>query len=680
MRFRSPVFALVIFIFTSFLFAQNRPIEFSDLFGMGRVSDPQISPNGKHIVCTITYYDIKENKGNSDIFLISADGTEQRQLTFSPHNDSSPRWSPDSKSIAFISTREGSPQIYILNLSGGEAKKAVDIASGVKSFTWSPDGKYFAVATDMYPGAIHPYESSKWDDEKSKNPAEGKIFDKLLYRHWNEWRNGKYSRVVVVPVEGGDPVSVTFVNKDTPPISLESEHDFVWSPNNKDICFVANPDSIVAISTNNDLWLTNKQGSEKRKISFGKGNDNGPLFSPDGKYVAYMSMKRAGFEADQKNLLVYELKSGETANLTGTLDRSVEDFVWAPNSKKLYFYVLHHGRHRLYEVDLKSPKRGLLLEKRYLKEMDIDPDGKYLILAIEAINYPAELYKFEIKKKELIQLTFTNKDRLAELKMNPLEDYWFTGVNNDSVHLLMVKPPDFDPAQKYPLICLIHGGPQGEWSDDFHYRWNAEMFASPGYVVIMINFHGSSGYGQKFCDSVSKNWGGWPFEDIVTGTKWAVEKFDFIDGDRIGAAGASYGGFMVNWIEGHNHEGLFKVLVCHDGVYEQVSMFGATEELWFPSWEFNGYPWEETSLFQKWNPANHVENFETPMLIVHGENDYRVPYTQALQMFTALQLKGVDSKLLFFPDEDHFVRKPANAQLWWETVHEWLGGYLKREH
>jgi len=671
-----PIFVLL-FVFIGLGFPQTRALTVDDMWAMGRVADPHISPDGKWIAYTVTYYSMEENKGNSDIYLISSDGKEQRRLTTSPKGDYSPRWAPDGQRIAFISTRSGVPQIYLININGGEATRATDIPTGVGSFAWSPDGKYFAISTSMYPDAKNPDESAKIEEEKAKSKATGKIIDELLYRHWNQWRNGKYDHVVVVPVSGGEAIDITPGKYDTPPISLGSRHDFVWSPDSKQICFVRNTDPIVAISTNNDLWLTGAQGGEIQQITTNKANDNGPRFSPNGRYIAFMSMSRPGFESDQQDLKVYDTRTGKIVNLTENLDRYVSDFVWAPDSKTLFFYVPYRGRHQIYEVNLTKKKPRLLLEGHYINSMDISPDGKYLVLARQAVNYPTELYRFDIRKRKLTQLTFTNQKLLSQLKMNPLEDYWFIGAKGDSVHLLMVKPPDFDPNKKYPLISLIHGGPQGAWGDDFHYRWNAEMFASPGYVVIMINFHGSRGYGQAFCDAVSKDWGGAAYEDIMIGTKWARDKFPFIDGNRIGAAGASYGGFMINWIEGHNPEGLFKVLVSHDGVFEQVSMFGATEELWFPIWEFNGRPWDEGSLYQKWNPINYVENFNTPMLIIHGERDYRVPYTQGLQLFTALQLRGVDSRLLFFPDEDHFVLKPQNARLWWKTVLDWLAKYLK---
>ncbi len=669
--------ALIVICAGLLAYGQTRPIQFEDMFAMGRVGNAVISPDGEWVAYTVTYYDVEQNTGNSDVFLISTDGKEQKRLTYHPKTDTRPQWSHDGGRLAFISTRDGSPQIYILDMQGGEAQQVTDIPTGVNDFVWSPDDQFFAVITDMYPEAKTPRESADMAAEKSKSKAHGRLIDRLMYRHWNQWREGKYSHLVIVPVSGGEAVDITPGAYDTPPISLGSAHDFVWSPDGSQICYVQNRDPVVAVSTNNDLWLVNRDGSGLQQITTNKGNDNGPLFSPNGRYIAYLSMARAGFESDQQNLWVFDKTTGTKRNLTETLDRYVSDFAWSPDSRKIYFYVPHHGRHRLYEVNVKTGKRKLLLEKRYLGGLQVSPNGKFLVLRIQAANLPYELFRFDLKKRRLTQLTFTNQKRLAQLEMNNLEDYWFIGAKGDSVHLLLLKPPFFDPAKKYPLISLIHGGPQGAWGDDFHYRWNSEMFASPGYVVIMINFHGSRGYGQAFCDAVSHDWGGAPYRDIMIGTKWALDHFKFIDRDRVGAAGASYGGFMINWIEGHNDEGLFKVLVSHDGVFEQVSMFGGTEELWFPLWEFNGAPWDEGSLYQKWNPINFVDHFNTPMLIVHGEHDYRVPYTQGLQLFTALQMKGVESRLLFFPDEDHFVRKPQNARQWWQTVHGWLAKWLK---
>ncbi|HFE65066.1 MAG TPA: S9 family peptidase, partial [Caldithrix sp.] len=472
------------------LLLAKRPIQFEDMFAMGRVADPQISPDGQWIAYTVTYYDIAKNSHNSDIYLISADGKTTKQLTFSDKSDSSPRWSPLGNELAFISTRDGSAQIYLLNMKGGEAQKVTAIPTGVDGFAWSPDGKYFAVATEVLPEAKSPEESVQLEKERKKASGSGREITGLLFRHWNRWKEGKYSHVMLVNRKGEFVRDLTPGSSDIPPIDLGSAHDYVFSPDGAKLCFVKNPEPVVAVSTNNDLWETPISESAPRQLTLRKGNDAAPRYSPDGQWLAYLSMDRPGFEADQKNLWILDRQTGEKQNLTQSLDRSVSDFVWAPDGKKIYFYVPNHGRHSLYQVDLKNKRLKKLLDNRFINSLDISPGGKFLILSIQSVNYPTEIYRFDLKKKKLTQLTFTNAPRLADLEMNPLEDYWFLGADNDSIHLLMVKPPNFDPAKKYPLISLIHGGPQGDFGDDFHYRWNAEMFAAPGYVVIMINFHG----------------------------------------------------------------------------------------------------------------------------------------------------------------------------------------------
>lgn len=657
--------------------AQKAPLGFQDMFTMKRLSAGVISPDGKWIAYSATEYDIDENRSNSDIFLVSADGKMKRQLTRDPGSDAAPQWSNDGNAIAFVSTRSGDAQIHTIAVNGGEPQQVTSLPTAVASFMWSPDNRYFAISTEVYPDAPSPAASAEMEARRAENKSSGRVIDGLLYRHWNSWREGKYSHVVVVSAKDGKTVDITPGATDSPPVSLGSSHDFVWAPNSQQVAFVRNLDDEVAISTNNDLFLTGRQGGNIRQLTTQKGNDNGPLFSPDGKFVAYMSMARPGFEADQQDLLVLDLAGEKRVNLTPTLDRSVSDFRWAPDGKSIYYYVAHHGRHRLYNVALRTAKSQLLLDNHYIGGFEVSPDGQFLVIRHQTARMPYELFRFDIRNRRMTQLTNANSQRLANIEMNPVEDFWFTGAKGDSVHLMLIKPPGFDPARKYPLVNLIHGGPQGAWGDDFHFRWNSELFAAPGYVVIMINFHGSRGYGQEFCDAVTNDWGGAPYEDIMIGTRWAVEKFNFIDKSRIGAAGASYGGFMINWIAGHDPDRLFTTLVSHAGLYEQVSFFGATEELWFPRWEFNGMPWEDGSLYQKWNPANYAANFKTPMLVVHGEHDYRVPFTQGLQLYTALQMQQVESRLLFFPDEDHFIRKPQNAQLWWATVHEWLARYLQ---
>ena len=654
---------------------EKHPITFDDLFGMGRVSDPQISPDGKRIAYTVTWYDIEKNKGNSDIWIVSIDGGEPIQLTNSPKDDSHPRWSPDGKRIAFISSRTETPQLWMIPSDGGEAKQITTISTGASGVEWSPDGKHLLFTSDVYPDCPNDSCNKARDDEKEESKVKARIIDKLLYRHWNHWREGKVSHLFIVPDSGGVGNDLTPGEDDVPPISLGSSHDYTFSPDGREICFVKNPDPMVAVSTNNDLYTIPITGGEPKQITTNKANDNQPHYSPDGRYIAYHAMERPKFEADRYQLMLYDRKTGEIRSLTKDFDYTVRDIVWSPDSKMIYFTTPDRGYTTICSVPVIGGKANKIVSKSLNDQLRLTPDGKTFVFRHQQMDLPSEIFKSDVMGKKLTQLTHTNEERLSQLEMNSIEEFWFIGAKGDSVHGLLLKPPGFDPGKKWPLIYLIHGGPQGAWEDEFHYRWNYQMFASPGYVVAAVNFHASTGYGQEFTDAVSRDWGGAPYEDLMKGIDYLTSTYDFIDAKRMGAAGASYGGFMINWLAGHDHP--FKCLVNHDGVYDQVSMYGATEELWFPEWEFGGTPWDNPEEYEKWSASSYAKNFKTPMLVVHGENDFRVPNTQGFQVFTALQRQGVPSKLLYFPDEDHFVRKPQNAELWWKTLHEWFAEYLK---
>jgi dipeptidyl aminopeptidase/acylaminoacyl peptidase len=417
-------------------------------------------------------------------------------------------------------------------------------------------------------------------------------------------------------------------------------------------------------------------GEPKHLTADNPANDNNPRYSPDGKYIAWRSMARAGFEADRQTLTLYDRRSGKKTNLTADFDYSIGAFEWAPNSRDIYFATQDKGRYSIGKVSVKGGDAKLIVTGAYDNNLRVSPDGKSLVFPRQRVNRPTELYRASTSGKNVKKLTDVNGKLLAELEMNPLEEFWFEGAGGRQVHGLITKPPFFEEGKKYPMIYLIHGGPQGAFSDNFHYRWNVQMFASPGYVVATVNFTGSTGYGQDFTDAISGDWGGAPYEDVMKGLDYILENYDYVDADRIGAAGASYGGYMINWIQGNTDR--FDCLVSHAGVYNLESMYGSTEELWFPEWENRGTPWENIELYEKFSPHRLAANFSTPCLVVHGEHDYRVPYTQGLEFFTALQRQGIPSKLLFFPDEDHFVRKPQNAELWWGTLHEWFAEYLKQ--
>jgi len=677
---RKTFISLTAFLFMSsslLAMPQKKAMTFDDFIRIQRVSDPQVSPKGDLIAFVVTVLDKEHNSSNSDIWLVPIKGGEIRMLTLSPQADFRPRWSPDAKRIAFISTRGGSPQIWFINLDGGEAYPLTNNATGAQGVTWSPAGKHLAFFSSVYPKSQDKEFQKQKDQEKKKSKVKAKIFHELLFRHWNTWRDGKRNHLFVIPTEGGQAADVTPGNFDTPPISLGSSHDYAFSPDGEEICFVRNtdPELKISLGTNNDLFIASIKGDESRQLTRNKANDNSPHYSPNGFYIAYRAMARAGFEADEYSLMLYERRFNNTLNLTEELDRSVNEILWSPDSKIIYFTAAEKGRVSLFRIRLGKDKIEKILEGHYISSLSLTPNGKKMVFLKQSLHSPANVYAFDLKSKKLTPLTDVNHQLLSKLEMNPAEEFWFEGAEKEKVHGFLVKPPNFEASKEYPLVMLIHGGPQGAWRDNFHYRWNSQMFASPGYVVVMINFHGSTGYGQPFTDSITGDWGGKPFDDLMLGLDYVLSRYDFIDKNRLGAAGASYGGYMINWIEGHTDR--FDCLVSHAGVFDLRSMHGSTEELWFPEWDLKGTPWTNREMYEKWSPSYYVQNFKTPCLVVHGQEDFRVPVNQGLQLFTSLQRQKIPSMMLYFPDEDHFVRKPQNAELWWETVHQWLAKYLK---
>ncbi|MBN1222060.1 MAG: S9 family peptidase [Candidatus Aminicenantes bacterium] len=657
--------------------SEKQPLGFDDFIQIKRVSDPQISPNGKFIAFVVTEMDKTKNTSNSDIWISPLEGGNPWQLTSSPKADFNPRWSPDGKKIAFISTRKATPQIWMIDLQGGEAYPLTDIATGASGVIWSPTGKHLAFLSSVYPDCTTDDCNKKRDAEKEESQVKAQLFDELLFRHWNAWREGKRSHLFVVSADGGEPREVTPGDFDTPPISLGSSQDYAFSPDGTEICFVRNidPELRMGLGTNNDLFLTPVEGGEIIPITTNKANDNSPHYSPDGRFIAFRAMARPGFEADKVTLILFDRQTQKMKSLTEGLDASVDEIVWKKDSSSIYITYEREGRTVLSRLSLQDKNIQPILKGHTLNSVDLTPDERKAVFLKQSMNQPSEIYALDLASKKISQLTGANEKILAKLEMNAAEEFWFQGAAGDKVHGFLVRPPHFDPQKKYPLVMLIHGGPQGAWYDDFHFRWNAQMFAAPGYVVAMINFHGSTGYGQDFTDSITGDWGGKPFQDILLGLDHVLDQYPFIDKQKLGAAGASYGGYMINWIEGHTSR--FNCLISHAGVYDLRSMYGATEELWFPQWEFHGAPWTNPEMYAKWSPSYFVQNFQTPCLVVHGQYDFRVPVTQGFQLFTSLQRMKVPSKFLYFPDEYHFISKPQNAELWWKTVLDWLAAYLK---
>jgi len=669
MRFFGAILLSILFASAAIPQAKHA-LTFDDLIGMGRISDPQISPDGKMVVFVLTYYNKTENSSNSNLYLVPTEGGAVRQLTNAVRSNNNPRWMPDGASVAFVSTRDGESQIWTIPVSGGESKKVSLISTEASGLTVSADGRWFAFSSDVFPDCATDDCNRARNEELSKSKIKAKMFDHLPYRVWNYWKDGRRSHMFVMPATGGKAVDLTPGDYDTPPIDLGGSWDYDFSPDGKEVVFTRNTDPVVAVSTNNDLFTVPVSGGAAKRITENPANDSQPLYSPDGKYIAYRKMERAGFEADRRRLVLYDRSKGAHVNLTEDFDYSVGDVYWAPDSKTLLFSADDKGNSTIFKITVSNGKIETIISKGYNHSFDLTPDGKTIVFIKESIETPAELFRMDISGKNIKQLTRINAEKAAALEMNPLEDFWFAGAEGAKVHGWIVKPPGFKASGKYPMIYLVHGGPQGQWGDQFHYRWSAQMFASRGYVVSMVNPRGSTGYGQKFTDEISKDWGGKVYIDLMNGLDYVVKTYPFVDANRLAAAGASYGGYMMNWMAGHTDR--FRAIVSHDGVYNPKSMYGTTEELWFPEWEFGGTPYESDELYEQWSPLNSAKNFKTPTLIVHGQLDYRVDVSEGFQFFTALQRRGVKSKMLYFPDEGHWVMKPANAELWYKTVLDWI--------
>ncbi|NIM18666.1 MAG: prolyl oligopeptidase family serine peptidase [Candidatus Latescibacteria bacterium] len=674
----------------------SKGITFDEFFSLGRISDPQISPDGEHVAFVVTWHSKETNDSNSDIYLVPIKGLEEGaepiKLTNSPGGDSHPRFSPDGRNIAFTSSRSGKSQVWMLPMDGGEAWQLTHLSTGASNPQWTPNGKHILFTSKVYPDCPDDDCNAKRIEEKEKSPVKARIITDLLYRHWDHWRGERRSHVFAVPSEGGKPMDLTPVSYDVPTFALGSGHDIAISPDGKELCVVSNTDPNPAWSTNNDLLLlsiedvlSKKTGEsteieKPKRLTNNPANDNHPVYSPNGRYIAYRAMARPGFEADQYRLMLYDRKKNEFNDLGIELAdkyrRSVGSIAWSPNSKDIYVTCQDQGYISVYLIEAKNGKVKQLTEKMTIASVRICSDKKRVAFVRQNASMPYEVFAADRSFKKIKMLSHINDEILASLKMNPLEEFWFKGAENADVHGWLLKPPGFKKGTKYPMIFLVHGGPQGAWEDEFHFRWNYQMFASPGYVVVAINPRGSTGYGQKFTDEISRDWGGKVYEDLMKGLDYVLAEYsDMIDPDRIAAAGASYGGYMINWIEGHTDR--FKCLVNHDGVYNLTSMYGTTEELWFPEWDLGNTPWENPEGYAKFSPHTFAKNFKTPMLIVHGQLDYRVPFGEAMQVFTALRRQGVPAKLLYFPDENHFVLKPQNAELWWKTVHEWIAEWVQ---
>lgn len=665
--------------FASLAFAQERRFSIDDLLKVRRVGDPQVSPKGDLVAFTITDVDKAANKSTTQIYLVPLGGGETRQLTNDEHSSASPRWSPDGEKLAFISARDGESHIWTIDASGGALKKITSISTGAGDPVWSPDGKWLAFVSDVYPECKDDACNKRRAEEVAQNKVKAHVAERLLYRHWKSWKDGMRSHVFVVPASGGEARDVTPGDYDAPPFSLGGMTDYAFSPDSKDLAFTSNHDKVEAISTNADVWLVSVRGGAARNLTAANhGYDGSPRFSRDGKYLAYRSQVTPGFEADRFRLMLLDRKTGRAQSVTETLDSSVDEFTFTSDGKWIYLGAEDHGREPVYSVSTSGGPVRKVIAEGFNGDLNVTADGRTLVFSRSSMTKPSEVYRANADGSSVTALTTTNDALLAPFNLKSAEEVTWTGAAGAKVAGWIVKPANFNARRRYPLAVLIHGGPQGAWNDNWGYRWNPQIFANAGYVVFMPNPRGSTGYGQQFVNEISGDWGGKVFIDIKNGVAQTAG-LSYIDKSRIGGAGASYGGYMVDWIEGHNNDPRFhfKVLVSHDGVYNLTSMYGATEELWFPEWEFKGTPWTNPAMYDRWSPHRFVQNFKTPILIITNTLDYRVPETEGLQMFTAVQRMGVESKLVDFPDEGHWVQKPANSAFWYNTVIGWLDKHLK---
>ena len=659
-----------------------RPFTIDDLLKIRRVSDPQLSPDGRWIAYTIADTDKAANKRTTQVYVIATDGGEPRALTSEKQSSHSPRWSPDGKRLAFVSARDGESQIWTIELAEakpGSVKKISNISTGADAPVWSPDGKWIAFTSEVYPGCATDDCNKQRAEKAAATKVKAKIADRLLYRHWTTWKDGKRSHILAVSTESGEARDLTPGDYDAPPFSLGGQIDYAFSPDSKELAFARNTDKVEAISTNGDIFIVPVAGGEARRITGDNpANDLTPAYSPDGRYIAYRAQSKPGFEADRWRLMLFDRKTGQSHSLTEQFDSSVESFTFSSDGQRIYMSALDQGRQPIYELPLGGGPGKKLINDGFNDDVQVSTDGKTLVFTRQSLARPVEIYKANSIGAGVTQLTKTNDTFLADFNLKPAEEVSWEGAAAARVYGFITKPANFTAAKKWPLIVLIHGGPQGAWNDSWSYRWNPQLFAAAGYVVFSPNPRGSTGYGQRFVDEISGDWGGKVYTDILNGVAY-VAAMPYVDRERIGAAGGSYGGYIVNWIEGHNNDPRvkFNALVSHAGVYNLTSMYGATEELWFPEWEFKGMPWTNPEMYAKWSPHMFVKEFKTPLLVIHGELDYRVPIGEGLQLFTALQRQGVESKLLVYPDEGHWVLKPQNSELWYNTVLEWFDNHLK---
>ena len=738
------LFAVVAFVLAPICIAQTasktsaqpkRPMTFEDMMKMKRLGETAVSPDGKWLAYSVTTVDLEQNTKTPELWLQAIAGGEPMKLAVAQAHDGGVQFAPDGKRILFLSGRGGSEQVWLADFdpatgATANAKKLTSISTEAGDAIWSPDGNSILFTSAVYPDcpAISPADggvgdkcNADRDAAAASSKVKAQIFTHLLYRHWDHFTGDKRTHLFLATMGTGAVRDLTPNDPhDVPPFSLEGGGcGCAFAPDGKELAFTENLDPEPAISVSTKIFtldLTNP-AAKPVKVSTSKGGNFNPAYSPDGKWLAWRSEERAGYEADKFRLALYDRSQKTIEYMLPKFDRWIDELSWAPSSLAVFFTAGDKGEESIYALVISKntnmykqawrleafPKavlaKGGDISAYYVPSAygDLHPtaDGKTLLASRMNVRSPQEVVSFDVVHREYIvctcvsdspsimptvtgvtSVTHLNDVLLNQLDLPKMDDFWFTAKDGTKLQGFLIRPPGFDAQKKYPVKFLIHGGPQGAWGDDWSYRWNAELFAANGYVVVMINMRGSTGYGQAIVDGVNGDWGGKPFTDLMEGLDYAEQHYPFIDKTRECALGASYGGFMANWVEGHTDR--FKCIVSHDGMFNPESAYGTTEELWFNEWEFKGKPWDyygkpdAENPYRKWSPMLAAKNFKTPMLVVHGQLDYRLDVSEGFQMFTTLQRLKVPSKMLYFPDEDHWVLKPQNSRLWWKTVNDWV--------
>jgi dipeptidyl aminopeptidase/acylaminoacyl peptidase len=665
--------------------AAPRGFTVEDLVTMERVGSPAVSPDGGKVVYTVRTTDMGKNRGHTDLYLVdlrAADPVPQR-LTSDAASSTDPEWSPNGDAIYFLSARSGSGQVWRVPAAGGDAVRVTDLPLDVDAFRVAPTGDRMLLSMAVFRDCADLACTKARVDAKEKDKASGKVYDRLFVRHWDTWSDGRNNVLYAAPLDAagrvnGTPVSLSgALDGDVPSKPFGDREEFRFSPDGKTVVFsVRIAGKTEAWSTNFDVYTVPATGGTPRNLTADNNAwDTKAVFSPDGRTLAYLAMTRPGFEADRYHIVLLDLATGKKRNVADSWDRSPGSIQWTADGKTLIADAEDIGQHRLFAIDVASGKVSPLTDKGSIGGFDVR--GNTVAFTQTNLASGAQLFGMQMGTNKAKQLTHVNEARLADVRWGDYEQFSFKGANGDTVHGYVMKPWNYEPGKKYPIAFLVHGGPQGSFGNGWSYRWNPQVYAGAGYATVFIDFHGSTGYGQKFTDAISGDWGGKPLEDLKKGLAAATAKYAWLDRSHACALGASYGGYMMNWIEGNWSDG-FKCIVNHDGVFDTRGMAYSTEEQWFTDWENGGPYFAVPDKHERFNPVLHVNKWKTPMLVVQGDLDFRIPTTQGLSTFTALQRRGIDSKLLVFPDENHWVLKPANSLLWHHTVLGWLDQHLKQ--